>query len=92
MDEPCGNCDNCLNPPETWDATVEAQKALSTVYRTGQRFGVAYVTDILLGKSDDRIVQNRHDRVSTFGIGKNLKQIEWRSPSKTSNDFCVKTV
>ncbi len=79
MAEPCGNCDNCLNPPETWDATVEAQKALSTVYRTGQRFGVAYVTDILLGKSDERIVQNRHDQVSTFGIGANLKQIEWRS-------------
>ena len=79
MAEPCGNCDNCLNPPETWDATVDSQKALSTVYRTGQRFGVAYVTDILLGKSDERIVQNQHDRVSTFGIGENLKQIEWRS-------------
>ncbi len=79
MAEPCGNCDNCLNPPQTWDATVDSQKALSTVYRTGQRFGVAYVTDILLGKSDDRIVQNRHDQVSTFGIGQNLKQIEWRS-------------
>ncbi len=75
----CGNCDNCLNPPKTWDATVEAQKALSTVYRTGQRFGVAYLTDILLGKSDPRILQNRHDQVSTFGIGQDLKQAEWRS-------------
>ncbi len=79
MEAPCGNCDNCLDPPETWDATVDSQKALSTVYRTGQRFGVAYVTDILLGKTDERIVQNQHDKVSTFGIGENLKQIEWRS-------------
>jgi len=79
MEKPCGNCDNCLNPPETWDATTDAQKALSAVYRTGQRFGVAYVTDVLLGKSDQRILQNGHDRVSTWGIGENLKQIEWRS-------------
>lgn len=79
MENPCGNCDNCLNPPETWDATTDAQKALSTVYRTGQRFGVAYVTDVLLGKSDERILQNGHDRISTWGIGENLKQIEWRS-------------
>ena len=77
--EPCGNCDNCINPPETWDATEAAQKALSTVYRTGQRFGVAYVTDILLGKSDDRICQNGHDQITTWGIGQELKQIEWRS-------------
>ena len=77
--EPCGNCDNCINPPETWDATEAAQKALSTVYRTGQRFGVAYVTDILLGKSDDRICQNGHDKITTWGIGQELKQIEWRS-------------
>ncbi len=79
MDQPCGNCDNCLNPPETWDATTDAQKALSAVYRTGQRFGVAYVTDVLLGKTDQRILQNGHDRVSTWGIGNNLKQVEWRS-------------
>ena len=79
MDEPCGNCDNCLNPPATWDATVDAQKALSTVYRTGQRFGVAYVTDVLRGKVDERIQRNRHDRLSTFGIGEELSQFEWRS-------------
>lgn len=79
MTEPCGNCDNCLNPPETWDATVEAQKALSTVYRTGQSFGVSYVTDILLGKTDSRILRNEHDKLSTWGIGKNLKAIEWKS-------------
>ncbi len=79
MSEPCGNCDNCLNPPETWDATVDAQKALSTVYRTGQRFGVAYLIKVLLGKSDDRIVQFGHDKVSTWGIGENLKNHEWSS-------------
>lgn len=79
MPKPCGNCDNCLNPPETWDATIDAQKALSTVYRTGQRFGVTYVTDVLLGKTDQRILQNRHDQISTWGIGENLKQLEWRS-------------
>lgn len=79
MDEPCGNCDNCLNPPTTWDATVDAQKALSTVYRTGQRFGVAYVTDVLRGKVDERIQRNRHDQLSTFSIGEELSQFEWRS-------------
>jgi ATP-dependent DNA helicase RecQ len=79
MNEPCGNCDNCLNPPETWDATIDAQKALSSVYRTGQRFGVAYVTDVLRGKVDERIQRNRHDQLSTFGIGAELSQFEWRS-------------
>ncbi len=79
MKKPCGNCDNCLNPPDTWDATVEAQKALSSVYRTGQRFGVTYVIDVLLGKTDQRILQNGHNKVSTWGIGKNITQVEWRS-------------
>ena len=79
MEEPCGNCDNCLNPPETWDATEDAQKALSTVFRTGQRFGVAYLIKVLTGKSDDRIVQFGHDKVSTWGIGENLKNHEWSS-------------
>lgn len=77
MSEPCGNCDNCLNPPETWNATVDAQKALSTVYRTGQRFGVLYLINVLLAKSDDRIVNNGHDKISTWGIGENLKSHEW---------------
>jgi len=79
MKEPCGNCDNCTNPPETWDATEDAQKALSTVYRTGQRFGVAYLIKVLMGKTDDRIVQFGHDKVSTWGIGENLKNNEWSS-------------
>jgi ATP-dependent DNA helicase RecQ len=76
--EPCGNCDNCLSPPETWDATEAAQKALSCVYRTGQRFGVNYVIDVLIGKEDERIRRNRHDRLSTFGIGTELSVQEWR--------------
>jgi len=77
--EPCGNCDNCLNPPETWDATEAARQALSCVYRSGQRFGVGYVIDVLLGKNDARIQKNRHDQLSTFGIGEHLSVAEWRS-------------
>ena len=75
----CGNCDNCLNPPEHWDGTVAAQKALSTVYRSGQRFGVNYLTDILLGNSDPRLQQNGHDQLSTYGVGTELTQTEWRT-------------
>ena len=76
--EPCGNCDNCRTPPETWDGTETAQKALSCVYRTGQRFGVAYLVDVLLGKDDERIQRNGHHRLSTFGIGEGLSGPEWR--------------
>lgn len=79
MAQPCGNCDNCLAPPATWDASVAAQKALSCVHRTGQRFGVGYLIDVLLGKADERIVRNSHDRISTFGIGKELGERTWRS-------------
>lgn len=75
----CGACDNCLNPPEKWDATEPAQKALSSIYRTEQRFGVNYIIDILLGKSDERIQRNGHDQISTFAIGKELSVAEWRS-------------
>ena len=78
LSQPCGNCDNCLEPPETWDGTVAAQKALSCVYRCGQRFGVGYVIDILMGKSNDRIIGNGHDQLSTFGIGEELNATEWR--------------
>ncbi|MCP4388497.1 MAG: DNA helicase RecQ [Gammaproteobacteria bacterium] len=77
LPEPCGHCDNCLEPPATWDATEAAQMALSCVFRTGQRFGVNYVVDVLLGNAKDRILQNRHDQLSTFGIG-DLDQNEWR--------------
>jgi ATP-dependent DNA helicase RecQ len=78
LDEPCGNCDTCLNPPETWDATLAAQKALSCVHRTGQRFGVNYLTSVLLGKADERIQRFGHDELSTFGIGTELKDKQWR--------------
>ncbi|MBP5979984.1 MAG: DNA helicase RecQ [Halomonas sp.] len=79
LEAPCGNCDNCLTPPETWDATVAAQKALSCVYRTEQRFGVTYLVDVLLGKSNERITRFGHDKVSTFGIGGNLTANEWKA-------------
>lgn len=78
LEQPCGNCDNCLNPPETWDATESARKALSCVFRTGQRFGVNYLIDVLKGKEDERIQRFRHDQISTFGIGDELNGVEWR--------------
>ncbi len=79
LDKPCGNCDTCLEPVETWDGTTAAQQALSCIYRTGQRFGVNYLIDVLLGKSTDRIRQFGHDRQTTFGIGKELEENQWRS-------------
>jgi len=77
-DHDCGNCDNCLDPPERWDASVIAQKALSAVYRTGQRFGVVHLTSVLRGEADDRITALRHDQLSTFGIGAELDKQQWR--------------
>ncbi len=79
LDEPCGNCDNCLNPPTTWDGTEAAQKALSCVYRTGQRFGVSYLVDVLSGSDNPRLQNNQHDQISTFGIGADLNKTVWRS-------------
>ena len=76
---PCGNCDNCLEPPKTWDATVPAQKALSAVYRSGQRFGSGHVIDILRGVDSERMSQLRHDHLSTFGIGADMDEKQWRS-------------
>ncbi len=78
-DTPCGNCDTCLMPPETWDATVAAQKALSCVHRTGQRFGVSYLVDVLLGKTGERIQKRDHDTLSVFGIGSDLDNTGWRN-------------
>ncbi|MCY7355508.1 MAG: DNA helicase RecQ [Lysobacter sp.] len=75
---PCGNCDNCLQPAATWDATVAAQKALSSVYRSGQRFGVAHLVDILRGSDNERIRQYGHDTLSTYGVGKELDARTWR--------------
>ncbi len=78
LEQPCGNCDNCLQPPLTWDATEAAQKALSCVYRTGQRFGVGYLVDVLLGKDNERICSRGHDRLGVHGIGTDLDARQWR--------------
>lgn len=79
LDQPCGNCDTCQTPPETWDGTVAVQKALSCVYRTGQRFGVTYLIDVLRGSENERIIQSGHNQVSTYGIGTELSANEWKS-------------
>ncbi|MBE0623978.1 MAG: DNA helicase RecQ [Burkholderiales bacterium] len=76
---PCGNCDVCLEPPQVWDGTVAAQKALSCVYRTGQRFGAVHLIDVLLGKETERVQQWGHRTLSTFGIGKELDEKAWRT-------------
>ncbi|MBI5890575.1 MAG: DNA helicase RecQ [Nitrosomonadales bacterium] len=75
----CGECDNCLSPVDTWDATQAAQMALSCVYRTGQRFGVVHLIDVLLGKLTPKVEQFNHQQLSTFGIGKELAQQQWSS-------------
>ncbi|WP_144941561.1 DNA helicase RecQ [Kocuria salsicia] len=81
--EPCGNCDTCLNPPKVWDATVPAQKLLSTLIRLqrerGEQFGSGKVFDILLGRSNERTEASRHQELSVWGIGKDLSEREWRS-------------
>lgn len=79
LEQPCGACDNCTTPPEKWDGSEAAQKILSSIYRTGQRFGVNYIIDVLMGKADDRIRQNQHEQLSTFGIGKEFSTMEWRT-------------
>ncbi len=79
LEAPCGNCDNCLHPVEQWDGTVAAQKVLSCIYRTGQRFGAGHVIDVLLGKDTDKVRRFRHERLSTFGIGAELTATEWRA-------------
>ncbi|TAL96482.1 MAG: DNA helicase RecQ [Rhodanobacter sp.] len=76
---PCGHCDNCIAPPKTWDATVPAQKALSAVYRTGQRFGSGHVIDVLRGEETARVLSLDHHRLSTFGIGAEMDEKQWRS-------------
>src|SRR5262249_39055164 len=76
---PCGNCDTCLAPPRTWDGLIVAQKALSAVARTGERFGVGPLTDVLLGEPTERARQFRHDQIKTFGVGTELDKRQWRS-------------
>jgi ATP-dependent DNA helicase RecQ len=75
----CGECDNCLEPVEKWNASQAAQMALSCVYRTGQRFGAAHLSDVLIGKSTERIEKFNHHALSTFGIGKELNAAQWGS-------------
>ncbi len=75
---PCGNCDTCLAPPETYDATASAQKALSAIYRTGQRFGAVHLIDVLRGKAGVRITRWEHDKLSVFGIGEDVDETAWR--------------
>lgn len=77
--EPCGNCDTCSEPPDLFDGTVAALKALSCIYKTGERFGQAYIAEVLLGGSDERIAQFGHDRISTYGIGKEHDERTWRA-------------
>lgn len=75
----CGACDNCLEPPEPWDATEAVRKALSAVFRTGQRFGAGHVIDVLRGEATDRVGERGHDRLSVYGVGADLDAAEWRS-------------
>jgi ATP-dependent DNA helicase RecQ len=79
---PCGNCDTCLAPPQAWDGTVAAQKFLSAVYRLRserhQKFGAGHVIDILLGKNTPKVSQHRHDTLTVFGVGTELRDTEWR--------------
>jgi len=79
LPNPCGNCDTCLEPVKSFDGTIAAQKALSCVSRTGERFGAVYVIDVLLGVNSDRILNFNHHRLSTYGIGKEYSKNQWKS-------------
>ena len=76
---PCGNCDNCIDPPRVIEATEAAQKALSAVFRTGQRFGAGHLTDVLRGNRTERVQQLRHDQLKTFGVGADWNDKQWRA-------------
>src|SRR5690606_17183847 len=75
----CGNCDNCLSPAETWDATDAAIKAMSAIYRTGERFGVMHVVDVLTGKTSEKVERLGHDRLAVFGKGADVDAKTWQS-------------
>ena len=79
LPEPCGNCDNCLSPPATWDGTDAARKALSCAYRASQRFGAHHLIDILLGRNSERMDRLGHRHLSTYGIGRDLDEKQWLS-------------
>ena len=76
---PCGNCDTCLAPPQTWDATDAARQALSCIYRTGQRFGAVHLIDVLRGRATDRVSKWDHDQLNVFGAGAELDEATWRT-------------
>ena len=76
--QPCGNCDTCLEPPVTWDATDAARKALSCIYRTEQRFGAVHLIDVLMGRATERVQQWNHDQLAVFGVGADLDEATWR--------------
>jgi ATP-dependent DNA helicase RecQ len=82
QDKDCGNCDGCLTPASTWDGTEAAQKLLSAVYRSEQRFGAAHLVDVLQGKETDKVRQHGHNQLSVFGIGKDLPPSTWRSVAR----------
>ncbi|MCL1824483.1 MAG: DNA helicase RecQ [Betaproteobacteria bacterium] len=75
---PCGNCDNCIDPPQTWDATEAARKALSCVYRAGQRYGAGHLINVLRGELTEKVQEKGHENLSTFGIGNDLDEKHWR--------------
>ena len=77
--DPCGNCDTCLEPPQTWDASDAARKALSAIYRTGQRFGAVHLIDVLRGKRNERVERWGHEALGVFGVGAELDEVAWRS-------------
>jgi ATP-dependent DNA helicase RecQ len=79
MPQPCGHCDNCVDGVQTWDATEPARQALSAIYRTGQRYGVGHLVDVLLGKDTEKVRSFGHDKLSVFGVGKGRSESEWRS-------------
>jgi ATP-dependent DNA helicase RecQ len=79
MPEPCGHCDNCVDGVQTWDATEPARQALSAIYRTGQRYGVGHLVDVLLGKDNEKVRSFGHQHLSVYGVGKALSESEWRS-------------
>jgi ATP-dependent DNA helicase RecQ len=75
----CGNCDNCLSPPRVRDGKIAAQKPLSCVSRTGQRFGAMHLIDVLVGRITERVRQVSHDKLSVFGVGRELNEKQWRT-------------
>jgi ATP-dependent DNA helicase RecQ len=79
LTRPCGNCDVCLNPVKRWNGTIAAQKALSAVYRTGQRFGVQHLIDVLTGKETERVLERGHNALKTFGVGADIARAKWQS-------------